>query len=321
VPWDFFELRRHRMTIGYMPSGCLDGARQSDIRRVTGGLCSKCIWEREPSVCNDARSAAWAERLEAVCDWIGLEGDWVAGSRTGPKYVRGPVITALDPLQWRPDIEPPQDLRIARASEEVLVYHAVGNYEARRRAGRDIKGTGAVIKAVEKLREAGLPVRLIFFSDILSTQIKYLQVQADIVVDQLHYGRYGATARECMMLGLPVVGALDARQEGTEKPLRLIEECPIVHATPETIADTLRALVNDPAARARIGRASRDFAINWHGIDACAERYERVIDRIRNGLAPDSPDLYPGLRSVDAANIDQFTADSAPARSHRAPAA
>ena len=35
--------------------------------------------------------------------------------------------------------------------------------------------------------------------------VRFIQVQADIVVDQLNYGRYGAQAREGMMLGRPTV--------------------------------------------------------------------------------------------------------------------
>jgi glycosyltransferase involved in cell wall biosynthesis len=55
----------------------------------------------------------------------------------------------------------------------------------------------------------------------------------------------------------------------------------------------LRELVQSPSRRADLGRRAREFAVAWHGSDACAERYEKVIDRIRAGLIPDSPDLYP----------------------------
>jgi hypothetical protein len=295
VPWDFYELRRHRMLIGYMPTGCMDGGRQSDIRRITGGLCGHCVWERQPNVCSDARSQAWAERLEGVCDWIGLEGDWVVGSRAGPKYVRGPVVTTIDEDAWRPDLDVPAAMKLPRHKNEVLVYHAVGNDQSRRRNGRDIKGTGAVVSAVEALRAEGLPVRLIFFSDIASTEIKNYQVQADIVVDQLRYGRYGANARECLMLGRPVIGHIDPRQDGTSEIHPMYEGCPIVEADVESITDVLRQTVRNPAARERAGKLSREFALRWHGSEACAQRYEGVIDRLRQGLAPDSASLYPSV--------------------------
>jgi hypothetical protein len=321
VAWDFFELRRHRMKIGYMPTGCLDGARQSDIRRITGGLCRSCVWENEPAVCSDARSAAWADRLEALCDWVGIEGDWAVGVRTGAKYVRGPVVTTLDPSVWYPGIGVSQQMNLPRHHpDEVLVYHAVGNYEQRQKGDRDIKGSGAVLRAIETLQREGLPVRLVFFSDVLSTEIKNYQVQADIVIDQLRYGRYGANARECMMLGRPVIGRIDGKQEGSDAIHRMFEEAPIIDASVDTITDVLRNLVKDATERARLGRASREFALRWHGMEVCAERYERVIDRLRDGLAPDSADLYPSRRTIDVANIDQFAAEAATSRSRRAPA-
>jgi hypothetical protein len=321
LPWDFFELRRHRMTIGYMPTGCMDGARQSDIRRITNGLCRHCVWERRPDVCSDARSMAWADRLEAVCDWIGLECDWAVGRRTGAKYVRGPVVTTLDSTAWAPGLRIPKDMFIPRQDGEVLIYHAVGNYESRRRAQRDIKGTGAVLAAIETLQKEGLPVRLIFFSDVASTRIKYYQAQADIVIDQLRYGRYGANARECMMLGLPVVGWIDGRQEDRDESHRSLEECPIVRANVDTIADALRPLVQDKRLRERIGAESRRFALRWHGDEACAERYEKVINRIQQGLPPDSPDLYPGVIATDAVANEKGDAASSVVRSPRVAAA
>ncbi|WP_089176761.1 glycosyltransferase [Bosea sp. AS-1] len=293
VPWDFLELRRHRLAIGYMPSGCLDGGLQSSIRNLTGGLCRRCVWELRPDVCSDARSLAWNRKLSLLCDWVGLEGDLATPERINDRTTYGPVVTALDPERWRPDLAIPEDMRIERAPGEVLIYHAVGNYAARRSGGRDIKGTGAVMAAVETLQAEGLPVRLIFAHDLPSTRVRFLQSQADIVVDQLNYGRYGANAREAMMLGKATICRLRPDQAPPLPPLRPIIEVPMVDADEDSITDKLRTLVLDPDKRALLGAQARAFALAWHGQDACAERYERVIDRVRAGLPADSPDLYP----------------------------
>jgi hypothetical protein len=292
VAWDFLELKRHRTIIGYMPSGCLDGARQTSIRNISGA-CRRCVWELRPDVCNEARSAAWTEHLELLCDWVGLECDWAVDERTGPKYVRGPVVTALDRTFWSPDLVPPKDMLLERPGDEILVYHAVGNYKARRSNGRDIKGTGALMEAVDRLCAEGAPVRLVFATNVPSSQVRLLQVQADIVVDQLNYGRYGANARESLMLGKPVVCRLDPQQGGNLPPLRPIAEAPIVSADESSIYTELRRLVEDRELRLELGKRSRQFALKWHDSDVCAERYERVISRIRDGLAPEAPELYP----------------------------
>ena len=293
LPWDFLELRRHRMTIGYMPSGCTDGGLQSSIHELTGGLCDRCVWQLRPDVCSDARSWVWNRKLALLCDWVGLECDHATPERISRKSVYGPVVTTLDPDRWHPDIEVPDDMRIDRRPGEILVYHAVGNYSSRRVGDRDIKGTGAIVAAIEQLKSEGLPVRLIFAHDIPSTRVRFLQVQADIVVDQLNYGRYGANARESMMLGRPTICRLSALQAAPLQPLRPILQAPLRDADEQSVVDVLRALVLDRDGRLELGRQAREFALAWHGQDACAERYERVIDRIRAGLPPESPDLYP----------------------------
>jgi glycosyltransferase involved in cell wall biosynthesis len=293
IPWDLLELRRHRMVIGYMPSGCLDGGKQTSINELTGGLCERCVWQLRPDVCSDARSLAWNLKLQRFCDWVGLECDHATPERIGKKTVYGPVVTTLDPTRWHPDITPPDEMRIDRNHEEIIIYHAVGNYTERAKEGRDIKGTGAVLSAVEKLQGEGLPVRLVFATDVPSTKVRFLQVQADIVVDQLNYGRYGANAREAMMLGKPTICRLTPKQAHPLEPLRPIVESPLVDASETSLVDVLRWLARDKEARAAIARRSREFAVAWHGKEACAERYERIIDRIRSGLPPETPDLYP----------------------------
>lgn len=293
IPWDFLELRRHGMVIGYMPSGCLDGGLQSSIRELTGGLCRRCVWEQRHDVCSDARNLVWNKKLAALCDWVGFEGDLITPERVSPKSVYGPVVTALDPERWKPGIQVPDDMKIERNPGEVLVYHGVGNYKTRRLGDRDIKGTGAVMAAIEQLKTEGLPVRLIFAHDIESTRVRFLQTQADIVIDQLNYGRYGANARECMMLGKPTICYLDPKQAAPLPPLRPIQEVPMVSASEATVTDVLRELVLNPMRRAEIGARARNYAVEWHGQDACAGRYERVIERIKAGQAPETPDLYP----------------------------
>ncbi|MBL8587676.1 MAG: hypothetical protein JNK46_04030 [Methylobacteriaceae bacterium] len=290
IPWDFLELRRHRTIIGYMPSGCLEGASPASIFKVSGGVCSHCVWQLDGSVCSEARSAAWIAKLDLVCDWIGLEGDWITPERRTSRHVPMPVVTALSAERWRPGLDIPDAHRIAREPGEILLYHAVGNYETRRKAGRDIKGTGAVLAAVDRLRSEGAPVKLFFATDVPSRDVRFYQAQADIVVDQLNYGRIGANAREAMMLGRPLVTSLrQAEDEGSP----WIAECPALNAREDTIYDVLRDLLLDDARRRQMAKASRDFALRWHDADVCARRYEAIIERIRNGLPVDADDLRP----------------------------
>lgn len=299
VPWDLLELRRHGVIIGHTLSGCLDGARQSAIRKISGGVCSRCIWELRPDICSDQLNASWARMLESVCDWIGLEGDWAVDERTGPKYVREPVVATLHPGYWGPALEVPEEMQVGCESNELLVYHAFGNAEGRRKEGRDIKGTGAVEAAVTKLRSEGIPLKLLVATNVPIDRVRFYKVQADIVVDQLNYGRIGANSRESFMLGRPVITRLMPEQPPLP-PLRSVSEAPALDASEASIEAVLRGLALDPDRRAEMSRQSRDFALRWFSAEVCARRFEMVIDRVAQNLPPETDELYPPNPKVAA---------------------
>jgi glycosyltransferase involved in cell wall biosynthesis len=283
LPTDFVELRRCGIKIGYTVCGCLDGIAQSSFHRWSGGACDKCVWQNEPQMCSDRRNLAWGHKVAMFCDLVATEGDPALDYQSGPACYREPLTTALDPEFWRPDLAIPEHRRLAREPNELIVFHAVGNFATRTRAGRNIKGTPAVIAAVERLRGEGVPVRLEFVSDMANREVRFVQAQADVIVDQLNFGRYGATAREGLMLGKPTVCRIDVREPTNEHELASLRECPLVTADEATIYTVLRDLLLDADKRRRIGAQSRAYALKWHAADACAERFERVYDRLMTG--------------------------------------
>lgn len=181
---------------------------------------------------------------------------------------------------------------MAREPGELLVYHAFGNADTRRSQGRDIKGTGAVDAAIAKLRSEGIPLRLFVATNVPIDQVRYYKVQADIVVDQLNYGRIGANARESFMLGRPLITRL-VPEQAPLPPLRSVLEAPALDASEASIEAVLRELALDPARRAEMSRRSRDYALRWFSADACARRFEMVIDRVAQKLPPETEELYP----------------------------
>lgn len=229
-----------------------------------------------------------------MCDWIGLENDYAVDERTGPRYVRRPVVTGLDPSIWKPDLEIPEKFRIHRNAGDVLVYHAFANSQSRGKDGQGIKGSDAVIAAIERLQRDGVPVKLFYATDIPTTDVRFFQVQADIVVDQLHYGRIGSNAREALMLGRPLLTRIDATQSDRAEPLDTMATLPFLSADANTIYDALLRLAGDPDMRHEMGRKSRQYALKWHSDDVCAARFEKIVDRARAGLPVDL-DEYPDL--------------------------
>ena len=285
-PADFVKLRKAGVRIGYSHSGCLDLVSQSSFHRWSGGCCDRCIWQDKPDVCSDTRNLAWGRKVQEYCDLICTETDPVLDFKSGNKVYREPLTFALDPDVWCADMAVPERWRLPREEGEVLVYHAMGNLSQRTSETRNIKGTPAVGAAVERLRREGHKVRLEFVSDVPSTEVRFIQVQADIIVDQLNYGRYGATSREGMMLGKPTICFINPREEIPGAESECIEECPLVSATEATVYEVLRGLVLDSEKRLAIGRASRAHALKWWSADSCAERFEQVYDRLMAGLRP-----------------------------------
>ena len=93
--------------------------------------------------------------------------------------------------------------------------------------------------------------------------MRFYQVQADIVVEQLLSGIWGSTGVETMALGKPVVCYL--RQSWKDYFFESFPEydsLPIIEANIENIYDILKKLVIDEAYRLQKGKESREFAIN-----------------------------------------------------------
>ena len=293
IPWDFLELKRAGVKIGYTVAGCNDGIGQTAFHRWSQGSCDKCTLQRRPEVCSDMRNFAWGHKREMMCDLIATEMLPVLDYCAGASVFREPLTMALDADVWRPDLDVPAAHRIDRQPDEILVYHGVGNYfDAHYLGNRDYKGTRAIGSAIDRLRQEGHPVRLLFLHDTPSRDVRFIQAQADVAVDQLNFGRYGASARECLMLGKPVIANIRLDEEDGVTPLASLSECPIVLATEDTIYTVLRDLIRDPQRRRELGYASRAYALKWHAADASAARFEAVYDWVVAGNAPaDAPVL------------------------------
>ena len=87
-----------------------------------------------------------------------------------------------------------------------------------------------------------------------------------------------------MMLGRPTVCYILKDEPAGAERLETIETCPLVSATEGSIYEVLKDLLKDEAKRRMLSAASRAFALKWHSADACAERFERVYDRLMQGL-------------------------------------
>ncbi len=176
------------------------------------------------------------------------------------------IVGSYDAVRWVPEarvIPPGLDLRDFTPvppsdSARPLVVHAPSN--------REKKGTQYVIEACDQL-----DVELDIIEGVPHEEARERYARADVVVDQLNAGWHGVFALESMALGKPVVTHLmpDVVERSAEG---FGVRVPIVPATRETLTETLRRLIDQPALRREIGAASRAYVEQVHDIDRVAAR-------------------------------------------------
>lgn len=178
------------------------------------------------------------------------------------------VVATVDLLGLEPDVDTwlPTPYRASelaryrqpRGDSSIVVAHAPTD--------RAIKGTEAVVAAVDALAAEGLPVSLDLIEGVPNTECLRRKGRADIVVDQLVLG-YGVNAVEAWGMGLPVVaGVADARVR--ERMLGLWGQLPFVPASPDTLRDVLRQLVWDRQARVDAAAVGAAHFARWHSEEA-----------------------------------------------------
>lgn len=274
--------------IVYSNNACADGVSQSRFAQWgPHSACSICRWRQDASVCSDSRNLAWGAFRNEMADFQCLSGGNHADFNDDPRVHEVAEFYCLDPMMWHPDLEIPDVSRLPRAAPgTVRLYHAVG-HRAQRTGddGVNIKSSHVYLPLVERLRADGLPIELIAPTGLRNLDVRYLQAQADIVLEMLTYGWFGANVREAMMLGKPVVCYI--RPEWLDSVRAQMpayaDELPIVSATPETVDEVVRALIADPARRRDIGQRSRTFALKWHSAEAGARRFDGIYRSLLAG--------------------------------------
>jgi glycosyltransferase involved in cell wall biosynthesis len=200
-----------------------------------------------------------------------------------PEVFESPWFYCLDTHVWNPDMMIPSNYVLPYSKDTIKIYHSVGNFESRSTASnKNIKCTHIYLPLIEKYKSEGLSVELLFFHGLPNKVVRYYQAQADIVVDMLTFGFFGANIREAMMLGIPSVCYLRPEwlDEMSKEIPGYVDELPVVSATPDSINEVLRDLISNKEKREEIGRRSRAFAIKWHGSETAARYFDRFLQLV-----------------------------------------
>ena len=282
--WDVKLIKRLGKKVVYSVNGCLDGTSKTSLLSY-GELspCHICMWRDNPDICSDEKNLSWGKNRNILADRVLIGGGYRRDYNDDSKCIEGLEFYCLDSDLWNPNLLIPANNILPFSSDTVKIYHSMGNFDARSESGnKNIKCTHIYVPVIERLKEEGYNVELIFFKDVPNKQMRYYQLQADIVVDMLTFGFFGANIREAMMLGKPCVCYL--RPEWLENIRREMpeyaDELPVISATPDTIYDVLKDLIENTEKRREIGKLSRDFALKWHSADAGARRMEKLYSEL-----------------------------------------
>jgi glycosyltransferase involved in cell wall biosynthesis len=178
-----------------------------------------------------------------------------------PEYdVVPPALVLRD---WEPaPAEPGSVVRVAHAPSK-----------------RAVKGTDAVISAVDALRARGAPIELDLIEGVPNREARLRYAAADVIVDQLRIGWYGMFAIESMALAKPVVVHLDEEAAAeTEEAFGL--ELPLVRADEESLEEVLAGLLEVRETLPELGRRSRDYVERVHAHTSVARRVLEIYERV-----------------------------------------
>lgn len=244
-------------------SSCALEARMSTwIAETYGRLCSNCgLRKNNKAYCGNQESDARLKARELYS--IGEITSGAIPFTEVPNETAIPFISCATDY-FNPAIDIPVEWKIDKKDDFIYIIHS---YAAdSNRLDNDelnpIKGTSAILAAVDKLRDEGYKIEIINPTKVHQKNMRFLQVQADFCVDELLYGWWGSTPLECAALGVPTILHLDpifVRHWKQNFP-HLADLIPFYNATPVTIYEAIKKLCDSPELRRELSAKSLRFA-------------------------------------------------------------
>jgi glycosyltransferase involved in cell wall biosynthesis len=227
-----------------------------------GGLCTTE---------SDARKAARARVFDRYADAVlATNPDLLWVLRDDAQFL---AYTAVDLDEWKVRPSTPQ-----RTGAPFRILHAPTDTGG--------KGTRYVVEAVSALQGRHPEVELLLVQGVPHDGVRDLYARADLVVDQLLAGWYGAFAVEAMALGKPVVCYI-RESDKHFLPGSMATEMPLINATPTTIGSVLAECLARRDTLPELGLRGRAYVERWHDPVRVAGftkgLYERILQDRRTG--------------------------------------
>jgi glycosyltransferase involved in cell wall biosynthesis len=261
-----------RTKIVYMPAGCNDEFTQEEfIKFDHGNVCGNCGFFDN---CNDVINKRNLRIVRRYADLI------IGSGFTKPhiKNQKNIKWKSFDLDAFNPNIKVPNNYLIPK-SNTFKILHST-SLEGRDLNGKNIKGSDYIVDAVERLIGEGFNCELIRITDVTSVNMKYIQVQSDLIIDQLIYGHWGSTSLEGIALGKPVICYFNKEWKENYIDLLNIQVWPFIEADTDSIYTVLRNLLTNPVELKRYSEKSLDFAHKYLDVKINAEEFIQVLGKL-----------------------------------------
>lgn len=137
------------------------------------------------------------------------------------------------------------------------------------------KGSNIIIPIIDELKKT-LDFEFVLLHDMSREEVLKIMQEADIFLDQIIVGGYGAATMEAMSLGKPTMCYI--MKEVFEGGLSA--DCPIINTNPDNLKEQLIKLIEDPQLRHDIGKQSRAFAEKYFDVGVIAPQLINIYKKV-----------------------------------------
>lgn len=261
-----------RTKIVYLPAGCNDEFTQEEFLKFDrGNVCGNCGFFDN---CNDEINKRNLRIIERYADLV-IGTGFIKLHIKNQKYIKW---KSFDLDTYNPNIKVPNNFLIPK-SNKFKILHST-SLEGRDLNGKNIKGSSHIVAAVERLISEGFNCELMRITDVSSVDMKYIQVQSDLIIDQLIYGHCGSTSLEGIALGKPVICYFNKEWKENYIDSLNIQVWPFIEADTSSIYTVLRNLLINPVELERYSEKSLDFAHKYLDIKINAEEFIQVLGKL-----------------------------------------
>jgi hypothetical protein len=254
----------------YLPAGCHDlESKEMYLTFDKGNVCNNC---GSFNKCDDKFNNHNFKVVRRYANMV-IGDSFLNSTQFSTIHFKYKLI---DLQLWHPEISIPEEFKMPNTGKLRVLHSYVPT--GRDFEGRNIKGSKYILEAINRLIKEGYPIEYFCITNVNSNKMRFMQIQADILIDQLIYGSWGSTGVECMALGKPVICYMrETCKEFFLKNYPEHKELPIIEADTNNIYEVLKKVVVDKSYRMEMGRKSRNFAELQFDSVANAKTFEDIL--------------------------------------------